>query len=159
VRNHHIKLLFVSAILLCTSPRCDAQAVVPAHITQSQADPLEQCLWYNEEKTAKISITKDPDGKFIGKIVWLKEPNKDGKPKTDINNSDKSKQNTPILGLTILSGFKKNGEYGYEDGIIYDPKNGKTYSCKITREGNKLNVRGYVGFSLFGRTTVWTKAE
>jgi uncharacterized protein (DUF2147 family) len=45
----------------------------------------------------------------------------------------------------------------WEDGKIYDPKNGKTYSCKMTLEGNELKVRGYVGFSLLGRTTVWTR--
>ena len=47
----------------------------------------------------------------------------------------------------------------YEDGTIYDPKNGKTYSCIITRNGKKLDVRGYVGFSWIGRTTTWTLDE
>jgi hypothetical protein len=45
----------------------------------------------------------------------------------------------------------------WSQGKIYDPKNGKTYSCKMTLEGNELKVRGYVGFSLLGRTTVWTR--
>jgi uncharacterized protein (DUF2147 family) len=125
----------------------------------AQSDPIEKNLWYNEEKTAKIRIYKGRDGKFYGKIVWLKEPDRNGKPKTDINNPDKSHRNDPELGLLILQGFSKDGEDGYEDGTIYDPKNGKTYSSKMTRKGNELHVRGYIGISLIGRTTTWTKAD
>ncbi len=125
----------------------------------AQADPLERNLWYNEEKTAKIQIYKATDGKFYGKIVWLKVPDADGKPKVDKNNPDKNRQNDPLMGLLILKAFKKDGEKGYEDGTIYDPKNGKTYSCKITNKGDILDVRGYIGFSFIGRTTKWTKAD
>lgn len=121
-------------------------------------DAIER-LWYNHEKTAKIQVFKATDGKYYGKIVWLKEPNRDGKPKTDKNNPDKAKQNNPIIGLQMLKAFKKDGESRYADGTIYDPKNGKTYSCKITHKGDHLEVRGYVGISMLGRTTVWTKAE
>ena len=126
--------------------------------TFAQGDPVEH-TWYNEEKSAKIQIYKASDGKFYGKIVWLKVPNRDGKPKVDYRNPEKAKQNDPLLGLQILSGFKKDGELGYEDGNIYDPKNGKTYSCKMTRKGAELHVRGYIGFSLIGRTETWTRAD
>jgi uncharacterized protein (DUF2147 family) len=125
----------------------------------AQADPLEQHLWYNEEKTAKIQIYKGQDSKFYGKVVWLKVPEVDGKPKVDIHNTDKSKRNNPIMGLVILKGFKKAGEHTYESGTVYDPKNGKNYSCTLTRKGDKLDVHGYIGFSLLGRSTIWTKAE
>jgi len=116
-------------------------------------------LWYNQEKSAKIQVYKAKDSKFYGKIVWLKEPLKNGKPKTDENNPDKAKRAQPIIGLLILKGFVKDGDHGYEDGTIYDPKNGKTYSCKIKHKGTQLDVRGYVGISMLGRTTTWTKAE
>jgi len=124
----------------------------------AQADQIEH-IWYNEEKTGKIQVYKGTDNKFYGKIIWLKEPDRDGKPKTDINNPDEKRRNEPELGLVVLTGFVKDGEHGYQDGKIYDPKNGKTYSCKMTINGNKLDVRGYVGFSLFGRTTKWTRAD
>ena len=124
----------------------------------AQADQVEH-LWYNTEKSAKIQIYKAVDGKFYGKIVWLKEPNRDGKPKTDIHNPDDKRHNDPVIGLLILKKFDKDGEHGYENGTIYDPKNGKTYKCKMTLEGNELHVRGYIGFSLLGRTELWTKAE
>lgn len=115
-------------------------------------------LWYNQEKTAKINIFKATNGKFYGEIVWLKEPNKNGKPKVDENNPTASKRNQPLLKLQVLKGFVKDDDT-YEDGTIYDPKNGKTYSCKITYKGKTLNVRGYIGISLIGRTAVWERAE
>ncbi len=144
--NHFAKVFILTAILLGGKTLCMAQ------------DAIER-LWYNEEKTAKIKIFKSTDGKLYGNIVWLKEPLKDGKPKVDAKNPDKAKRTNPIMGLQLLKGFKKDGENQYEDGTIYDPKNGKTYSCKITHKGDALDVRGYVGISLLGRTTTWTKAE
>jgi len=125
---------------------------------RAQADHIEG-VWYNAEKTAKIQVYKAKDNKFYGKIIWLKEPNRDGKPKLDMNNSDESKRSQPELGLVVLARFNKDGDHMYNDGTVYDPQNGKTYSCKITYKGDHLDIRGYVGISLLGRTTEWTKAE
>ena len=83
----------------------------------------------------------------------------DGKPKLDEENPDAKKRTQPIIGLLILKGLKKDGDKDYNDATIYDPKNGKTYSCKITYKGNTLDLRGYVGISLIGRTSTWTLAE
>ena len=96
--------------------------------------------------------------KYCGKISWLKNPTyKDGSEKVDKNNPDESKRSRKIMGLDIVYGFKFNGENKWVDGKIYDPDNGKTYSCKMTLEGNELNVRGYIGIALIGRTTVWKR--
>lgn len=125
----------------------------------AQKDRLEG-LWYNEEKTAKIQIYRAVDNKFWGKIVWLKEPLKDGKPKVDEKNTKAALRSRPVLNMPILSHFVKKADDTYGDGEIYDPKNGKTYSCTITyRNDKELGIRGYVGISLIGRTTTWTKAE
>jgi Uncharacterized protein conserved in bacteria len=124
----------------------------------AQADPLEG-FWFNDTKHAKIQVYKAKDNKLYGKIVWLAEPNRNGKPKVDEKNPDESKRSQPVVGLVILRGFTKSGANVYEDGTIYDPKNGKTYSCKITRKGDELDVRGYVGISLIGRSTTWTRAD
>ena len=124
----------------------------------AQTDKIEG-LWYNDIKSAKIQISKGTDGKFNGKIVWLKEPLKDGKPKTDEENKDEKLRSRPIIGMAILSGFVPDGDHKYTDGKIYDPKNGKTYSCNITHNGKTLSIRGYVGISLLGRTTTWERAE
>ena len=65
--------------------------------------------------------------------------------------------NKPILGLTIIKGMKKNGNE-YEGGKVLDPKNGKSYQCKISLDGkDKLIVRGYIGISLIGRSQTWVR--
>jgi len=122
----------------------------------AQSDKIEG-TWFNDIKDAKIQIYKSNDGKFYGKIIWLKEPIKNGKPKLDEKNRNEKLQKQPIVGLLILKGFEKDGDT-YEDGTIYDPENGKTYDCKITYKGKTLSIRGYVGISMFGRTTVWERA-
>ncbi len=78
----------------------------------------------------------------------------------DENNQKESLRKRPILNLPILSHFVKKDDDTYEDGTIYDPKNGKTYSCIITyRSDKELGIRGYVGVSIIGRTTTWERAE
>lgn len=121
-------------------------------------DPIEH-VWLSEEKTGKIQVYKATDGKFYGKLIWIKEPNENGKPKVDKHNPDKSKRNDPLMGMVLLKGFRKSDEKHYEDGTIYDPKTGKTYSCKMTLNGDNLDVRGYMGISLVGKTTRWTKVD
>lgn len=111
------------------------------------------------DDNAKVEIFES-NNKYYGKIVWLKNPIRDGVKALDVNNPDESKRKNPILGLQIISGFEYNADDNiWEDGKIYDPQSGKTYSCNIKKEGNKLKVRGYIGFSLLGRTEIWTKVE
>ncbi|HEV7621338.1 MAG TPA: DUF2147 domain-containing protein [Flavisolibacter sp.] len=126
--------------------------------TYAQSDKIEG-LWFNDIKDAKIQIYKARDGKFYGKIIWLKDPTKEGKPKLDDKNPKKDLKNQTIVGLLILKGFQKDGDNYYTDGTIYDPTNGKTYDCKMTYKGKTLSIRGYVGISLFGRTTIWERAS
>jgi len=139
-------LLLVILVVSCSS------------VLSAQKDKIEG-IWFNDEKTGKIEIYKARDSKFYGKIIWLKEPVVNGKPRTDEKNSDATLRDKPLIGSLILKGFVKNGENAYKDGTIYDPKNGKTYDCKITHKGETLDIRGYIGISLLGRTTTWTKAD
>ena len=113
-------------------------------------------VWFNEEKDAKIKVFKE-DGKFYGKIVWHKTG--DDISSYDENNPDPELQKRKKVGLVILTDFEfDDGQW--EDGDIYDPKSGKTYSCviKLQKDGD-LHVRGYIGISLIGRTAKWTRAE
>ena len=60
--------------------------------------------------------------------------------------------------IVVLEGFEFQGDDEWEEGTIYDPNNGKTYSCIITMEDKEtIEVRGFIGFSLIGRTVVWTR--
>lgn len=116
--------------------------------------------WFNEEKTAKVQFYLKGE-KLFGKIVWLKDPlNKEGNPKLDQFNPDlKSKKNT-LIGLIFLKNFEKKSENKWENGKIYDPNNGKTYSSEMHLVNSKLlNVRGFIGISILGRTSKFTKAD
>lgn len=114
--------------------------------------------WLPSKGKAHIKISKYGDY-FSGRIVWLEEPNdeKTGKPKVDKKNPDVKRQNTPILGLLLMQGFKFDDGV-WSDGTIYDAESGKTYSCTIKlKDKNTLEVRGFIGISLIGRTDVWTR--
>ena len=91
----------------------------------------------------------------------MKEPldPKTDKPRTDINNPDSKKKSVPILGLVNLRGFEFDGSE-WAEGKVYDPENGKEYSCKMTlKDPNTLDVRGYIGFSMLGRTETWKRVK
>ncbi len=114
--------------------------------------------WLNASQEGQIEIYKK-DGKFFGKLIWLKEPDLNGKPKTDIKNPESNLRDRPLLGLEILKNFTYN-DNKWTEGTIYDPKSGKKYNCILSlKEPSKLNVRGYIGISLIGRTEVFTKVK
>lgn len=136
-------------------------------VTAAYADGPDGVLgvWTTADGKARVEIVKQGDI-YGGSIVWLKEPaypadakqGTPGQPKVDLNNPDKAQQSRPILGLPLIQGFKYAGDNVWSDGTIYDPDNGKLYSCKITlMMDGSLRVRGYVGISLFGRTEIWTR--
>jgi len=116
--------------------------------------------WLTGSGKAKVNIYKDSKtGKLNGKIVWLKDPNEaDGTPKLDKHNPNARLKTKPLMGLLLLRDFVHEGGRTWSDGKIYDPENGKDYSCILEVESEKkLKVRGYIGFSLIGRTEYWTR--
>ena len=115
-------------------------------------------IWEVGSGKARVKITKYGD-KFGGKIVWLKEPTyPDGTKKVDKNNPDETKRTVPLLGFNNLLGFSYKGKSEYDGGTIYDPENGNVYNCNITlKDDNTLEVRGYIGVSLFGITDNWKR--
>jgi len=83
------------------------------------------------------------------------------KPHTLCTACSGSRHNQPILGMVVLEGLKPSKDYSaqWTGGQILDPLNGKIYRCTVTlmNKGQKLNVRGYIGISLFGRTQTWER--
>jgi uncharacterized protein (DUF2147 family) len=127
-------------------------------------------LWATEptdKGQARVRITA-ADGTFDGTLVWLSEPDFPpseppefaGRPKTDRRNPDPALRARPLLGLRILHGLRRRGDSTFEGGTIYDPETGRTYRCRarIADDGT-LRLRGYIGVSLLGRTTTWTRVE
>ena len=97
----------------------------------------------------------EKDGKFYGKIVKLLPA-----ATTDIcNDCPGDKKDKPLIGLDILWDLKPYKDY-WSYGHIVDPANGKVYKASIWLEGaNELKVRGYIGFSIIGRTQTWYKVN
>jgi uncharacterized protein (DUF2147 family) len=123
--------------------------------------------WDVESKDAKMDIFKCGD-KYCGRLVWLKDPvytpdedkGRAGGPKMDDNNPDRSLRNRPLLGLQIMSDFRYTGEDRWADGKVYDPESGHVYSAKMMLVSrDRLDLRGYVLFSLLGRTNTWTRSH
>ena len=116
-------------------------------------------VWKTGDGNAIVRIYKSGEN-FQGKIVWLKEPidPETGKAKLDKNNSTETSKTRPVLGMVNIWGFKFIEKNLWDEGNIYDPKSGNTYSCTIKMtNANSLEVRGYIGVSLIGRTDVWTR--
>jgi len=110
--------------------------------------------WLSEKKDGKVLIYKQGE-KYFGNILW----GKNGSEKKDVNNPDAKLKTQTIVGSVILKGFEFTGK-SWEEGTIYDPTNGKTYSCTIKmKKANELEIRGFIGISLLGRTTVWTRVK
>lgn len=90
---------------------------------------------------------------YYGKITWGT-----GGPSRDEKNPDLALRNREVVGLVMLNNFRYDGDGVWQDGTIYDPREGKTYACKMTLKGaNTLSIRGCVGVSLFGRSETWSR--
>lgn len=138
-----------SILIFCT-------ALFMAFATQAQTSSSIIGKWTTvDDETGKaksvVEIFKKNDGKYYGKIVKLLQ-----KPENEncVNCKD-DRKNKPLIGLEIIRGLKQEGNE-FTGGNITDPKTGKTYKCTITRNNETLNVRGYLGFSLIGRTQTWS---
>ncbi len=104
-----------------------------------------------------VRIT-EKDGVISGTIEKIVDPAKQDS-KCDECAADDPRKGKPVIGMTILTGLKKEGDNVYGGGQILDPKNGKTYNAKVTvvDGGKKLEMRGSILF--FGRTQTWIRVN
>ena len=117
--------------------------------------------WLEEKKQSHIEIYQIDDDTYEGKIVWLAEPlNELGEIKLDKENPDKSLRHRKIQNLIIIEKLQFIETNQWSNGSIYDARSGKTYSLNAKLEDqNTLFMRGYIGFSLIGKTTRWTRIK
>jgi len=125
-------------------------------VTQSQTITGQWETFDDEtlEKKAVIEIYKT-NNLYFARIIksYVSENN------ANCNKCKGKNKGKPIIGLVIIENLKKNGSE-YDGGTILDPENGKTYKCYLELiTENKLKVRGYLGFSLFGRTQYWKRKK
>ena len=107
----------------------------------------------------KISVYRSGD-KYYGKLIWSKSMYaKDGVTSNkDSKNEDPKLRNRPLKDMIILNNLKYS-DGSYSGGTVYDPKNGSTYKCNMKLHGDRLDIRGYIGISIIGRTSVWTRIK
>jgi uncharacterized protein (DUF2147 family) len=135
-------------------------AGISANAQKFSADDLIG-VWEPSHGKGRVKIEKIGD-KYFGKVVWIREPldPETGEKKLDKNNPDPTLRKRKRLGLRVLQDFVSNGSGYWDSGTIYDPETGTTYNCKITMKNkNPLDIRGFVGVSVFGRTDTWKRVE
>jgi uncharacterized protein (DUF2147 family) len=143
--------LWLAALALST---IGPSSIAPAHA----ADPLG--TWYTADKDSQVRITKCGEA-LCGVLVGLKEPNDPatGRPKTDKNNADASKQSRPLLGIPIVLAMKPSGTPDQWSGNVYNASDGKTYTGSFTLTGpNSAELKGCV-MSIICKTQTWTRAN
>ncbi len=143
-----MKSLFAAALLL------------PA-LALAQTSPVG--LWKtidDDGKTAKSLVRiSEQAGVLVGSIDKLLDPKDQAEPKCDKCTDDR--KDKPVVGLQIIRGVKAEMDGVWGGGEILDPNNGKTYRTRLkpVDGGKKLEVRGYIGAPLFGRTQTWIRVE
>lgn len=124
----------------------------------SQSDNIVG-YWLTAEDDSQIQIYKASNGKYYGKVAWIRDV-KD-RDKKDDNNPDPKLRERKIMGLQLLNGFIYNPKKKeWSKGTIYDPNNGKSYDCYMWFEGNLnvLKIKGFVlGIRFLGRETTWKR--
>jgi uncharacterized protein (DUF2147 family) len=145
-------LSLICLVFLTNAPHVYAQSVNADDITG---------VWLTKDKKARVEIYKEENQTYSGKIIWLRDPidTTTGKPKVDKNNPEDELKTRPLLGLKMLHDFVFDTDE-WEDGNIYDPNKGSTYSSYMQLVNiDSLRLRGYIGFSFIGRTSYWTRVE
>ncbi len=135
-------------------------ALLTLQLVQAQDEIVGKWKTIDDETGQAKSIIEiyKKDGKYYGKVVQLlTEENKDGVCRT----CEGKYKNKNIIGLLILKDLEYDADdKEWEDGTIMDPKNAKEYSVYLKlEEPGKLKVRGYIGFSLIGRTQYWYRVK
>ena len=144
-----IRILLLIALGLISTLAAAAENPVGLWRTIDDKSGKEKSLVRVTESNGQLQLT-------IEKI--FREPGEEPNPLCD--KCPGEKKNKPVIGMQIGNGLKKDGDV-WSGGEILDPQNGKTYKCKVWLEdkGKKLNVRGFIGVSVLGRTQVWVREE
>jgi uncharacterized protein (DUF2147 family) len=140
-------LLIIPILLLALS------LAVPAAGSSDDQATLILGNWLTEPRDGIIEISIAGDGTYQGKVVGGNSPQRQ-----DQHNPDPARRAQLLLGQTIFQGMKYDGEGKWSGGTIYDPDSGRIYKCRLERlDAQRLQVRGFIGFALLGRSQVWTR--
>jgi uncharacterized protein (DUF2147 family) len=145
-------IMIAASVVAVTPSRACCRALVPSPIG----------VWETPDGASRIRITFC-GASLCGTIVWLRDPqSENGGAALDSKNPNPRLRSRRLIGLLLLHGFVQgpDDQKLWGSGKIYDPSDGKTYSCQITAvDARTLQVRGYVGLSMFGVTQIWRRIE
>jgi uncharacterized protein (DUF2147 family) len=127
----------------------------------AQASPVGLWKTIDDETKQEKSLVRisETAGVLQGRVEKIADP---AKQESVCELCEGALKNQKVLGMAILDGVKRAGSADvWEGGTILDPNNGKVYKVKLTPQegGKRLEVRGYVGVPLLGRTQVWIRVE
>lgn len=146
-----VRSALVALALLLTAAYAATDTAIPVG-TWTQVDDA------TGKPKSIIEISEQPDGTLQGVVKQVLFSDHGTHPICE--QCEGERHNQPVVGMTIMWGVKKNGDV-WDDGKILDPNNGKTYKVKLTPKdnGRKLDVRGYIGMPLLGRTQTWLRKD
>ncbi|CCB67408.1 DUF2147 domain-containing protein [Hyphomicrobium sp. B1] len=163
--NFHLRFIVMRCFNIAN---CSGAAIAAAgfllgftmQASTAAADPKEVGVWYDDTGKGAVKIEICTPTTLCGKIYWLKEPMADdGQPKIDRYNPEPSKRTRPICGLPVLGDLEKISDGGFDNGWVYDPKQGKSFSVALDLLGpDTLKVTGYKGMRFLGKSFIWTRA-
>jgi uncharacterized protein (DUF2147 family) len=144
--------LAAALLLLCSGGALRAQERAP----DSPVGLWETISDVDGKPKGHIRI-REAEGELRGTVEAILDPAKRDKR---CESCSDERRDQPVLGMTVVNGMHRDGDH-YGGGRILDPDNGKVYSCKMTLVdgGKHLQVRGFIGFSLLGRTQTWNRLE
>lgn len=147
-----MKHLATTLLLACAALTAQAQSS-PAGLWKTIDDESKQ-----EKSLVRIA---ESGGSFTGRIEKLLDPA--AKPDAKCDKCGDARKDQPMLGLTIIRNVKQSADDTalWDGGDILDPNNGKVYKVRLkpVDGGKKLEVRGYIGAPLLGRTQTWVRVE
>jgi uncharacterized protein (DUF2147 family) len=131
-------------------------AVIAVELSAQQASDAIVGKWWTSDKAAKVEIAKC-GGDYCGTFIWIKDDNQKNAPLLDTKNADPTLRSRPLKGLVFLRKLHFDGSK-WTGGSVYDPEEGQDYNCTVslTQDG-QLELRGYVGLPMFGRSEYWKK--
>jgi uncharacterized protein (DUF2147 family) len=134
-------------------------ASLAAHAAEESPVGLWRTIDDNTGKPRGLVRITEKNGEYQGRVEkTFPKPGEDSNPRCE--KCDGARRDQPVIGMTILWGLKKQGDE-YNGGEILDPENGKIYRVRLKLDdgGKKLDVRGFIGLSLFGRSQIWLRQE
>ena len=147
------KNLVVSLLLAGTAFGAAAQATSPAGLWRTIDD--------NTKKDKSLVRIVEANGVYTGKVEKIVDP--DSPKDATCKECSDERKDKPVVGMTIIRNVKQSADDKdvFEGGDILDPNNGKVYrvKLKLIDNGGKLDVRGYIGTPMLGRTQIWVRAE